>query len=276
LLTSAEFHVPEIHRTRLLNALQYGQDNAELSNTDSTMLDAYMEYICTRLLRSSTDPIPVLTSLIDLFITVVEYFGKLNLVNHTVEQYLKKNDEALRRIFHVPASEDKTFLQIWRRRRVNDVVSSIALWTMNEDFHERFGNGSMRESFFRKVKAKPPPKGYEGLAQNDDELDLVGKFTIFSIADTIDLIPKKEEWVVAPEANPHDEVLQTILNARLINRIGRIQFRWTFNTAEHMKLRNDELYLFCMPSRFLLEPSVQNAESSPDLALSYVQFRYPV
>ncbi|KAK6365734.1 hypothetical protein LTS17_011121 [Exophiala oligosperma] len=86
------------------------------------------------------------------------------------------------------------------------------------------------------------------------------------------LLPTLEPWVDAPSADPHEEVFQSRLNARLINRIGQVRFRWTFNFSEHMQLRNNELYIFCMPCRQLLEPNLVET-NTPDAALDSIGFR---
>ncbi|KIW12299.1 hypothetical protein PV08_09576 [Exophiala spinifera] len=265
----AEFHLDARLRERLLNALQYGDAAAERSNTDNNQLDPYLEYICTRLMRSSADGKPHLGNLVELFITAVEYFGHQERINHTVGKYLRTQEDHLRSIFSLDDSDEFAKAR-WRRERINDVVSSIALWIMEEDFHERFENQSIRAVFFSRVKAGFI--GYSNLALNDNQLDHDGNFTIWSIADVLGLLPTLESWVEAPSADPHEEVFQSRLNARLINRIGQVRFRWTFNCSEHMQLRNNELYLFCMPSRHLLEPKLVENDT-PDAALDSLGFR---
>jgi hypothetical protein len=191
--------------------------------------------------------------------------GNRDRIRNTVETFLEETNAELVDLF--PVATPEVARKRWRRYRVDDVVNCIALWIMDENFHQKFGNLLIRDKFFDKARIKRGE--FAGHATNDEELELDGKFSIQSLGFALGLIPQIEPWVTAPEANPHEEVLQSKLNARLIYRIGRIKFRWTFNLTEHLRLDNGVLSLFCMPCRLMLQPSSSEVENnSPDLALS--------
>ena len=76
----------------------------------------------------------------------------------------------------------------WRRYQVDDVVSCIALWVMDESLHEKFGNNAMRDKFFNSASAKA--YGFEGHATSDEEFELNGDFTIRSLGLALGLIPR--------------------------------------------------------------------------------------
>lgn len=151
-----DFHVDNEQRGRLLNALQYGDAAAERSNTYGNDLGPYLNYSCSRI-QSSVEFVDAdRPRLIELFITVVEYFGHQERIFRTVAQYLSDKEDSLRQIFDLEGIQNETSSANWRRQRINDVVSSIALWVMNEDFHSLFGNQSEQEVFFSRVKARRP------------------------------------------------------------------------------------------------------------------------
>ena len=142
-----------------------------------------------------------------------------------------------------------------------DTVNCIALWLMIEDFGDLFYNEAVRKDFYEYNE-----KMANNLAKNKDELEYDGKFTIPAFAERAGLIPTIASWVNAPQANPFEEIPKSSLNARLILRIGEVKITWTFDISKHLKFDHPTLYLFCMPSRLMFEPGMQETDN-PEKAL---------
>jgi hypothetical protein len=243
----------------LVNVLTSGSfRNGAPTTGDYRMFDTYIKYLCDRLLSGCEDKTVTLHSLIYLFAIVVEYFTATTRVRNTVEELLNDRHADIAEAF--PKAE--TDQEDWLRSRLTDIVNCIALWLMIEDFGTFFYNGRVRKDFYEYNE-----KLANNLARNSKELEYQGKFTIPAFAEIAGLIPKVAPWVNAPQANPFEEIPKSSLNARLILRIGQIRLNWTFDISKHLKFEHSILYLFCMPSRLVFEPGMQEADT-PDKALT--------
>jgi hypothetical protein len=245
-------------RELLVKVLTSGLRNGTPSTGDYGMFDTYITYLCNRLLSGCEDKSVTLHSLIVHFAIVVEYFTATRRVKNTIEEFLTDKRAEIAEVF--PAAE--TDKEDWRRSRLTDTVNAIALWLMIEDFGTLFHNQRVRKNFFE-YNEKHATK----LATNDTELEDQGKFNIPAFAEIAGLMPKIAPWVNAPEANPYQEIPKSDLNVRLILRVGQIKIDWTFDLSKHLKFEHSTLYLFCMPSRLMFEPGMQEADT-PDKALT--------
>jgi hypothetical protein len=245
-------------RDLLVHVLTSGSRNGAPAAGDYRMFDTYITYLCDRLLSGCEDKSVTLHSLIGLFAIVVEYFTATTRVKNTVEEFLNDKHAEIAEIF-LKGEVDQ---EDWRMSRLTDTVNCIALWLMIEDFGTLFYNGRVRKDFYEYNE-----KLANNLARNTKELEYQGKFTIPAFAEIAGLIPKVAPWVNAPQANPFEEIPKSSLNVRLILRIGEIKLNWTFDISKHLKFEHSTLYLFCMPSRLVFEPGMQDTDS-PDKALT--------
>jgi hypothetical protein len=245
-------------RELLVNVLTSGSRNPAPMTGDYRMFDTYITYLCNSLLNGRQDSSVSLHSLIGLFTIVVEYFTATTRVKNTVEQFLHDRYAEIVEVF--PKAE--TDHEVWRRSRLTDTVNCIALWLMIEDYGDLFYNETVRKDFYEHNE-----KMANNLARNKQELEYDGKFTIPAFAERAGLVPRIASWVNAPQANPFEEIPKSSLNARLILRIGRIKITWTFDISKHLKFENSTLSLFCMPSRLMFEPGMQETDN-PEKALT--------
>jgi hypothetical protein len=245
-------------RELLVRVLTSGSRNGAPSTGDYRMFDTYITYLCDRLLSGCEDKSVTLHSLIAHFALVVEYFTAAKRVKNTIEAFLTDKREEIAEVFPIAEADEED----WHRSRLTDTVNAIALWLMIEDFGTLFANQRVRKNFFE-YNEKHATK----LATNDKELGDQGKFNIPAFAEIAGLMPKIAPWVNAPEANPYEEIPKSDLNVRLILRVGQIKIHWTFDLSKHLKFEHSTLYLFCMPSRLMFEPGMQEADT-PDKALT--------
>jgi hypothetical protein len=241
----------------LVRVLTSGSRDPAPVTEDNGMFDTYIIYLCQSLLGSHHGSGVSLHSLIVLFTIVVEYFTATTRVRNTVEQFLDHRHAEIVQVF----PEEETDPEVWRRSRLADTVNCIALWLMIEDFGDLFYNEAVRKDFYEYNE-----KMANNLAKNKDELEYDGKFTIPAFAERAGLIPRIASWVNAPQANPFEEIPKSSLNARLILRIGEVKITWTFDISKHLKFEHPTLYLFCMPSRLMFEPGMQETDN-PEKAL---------
>jgi len=245
-------------RELLVKVLTSGSRNGAPSTRDYSMFDTYITYLCDRLLSGCEDKSVTLHSLIVHFAIVIEYFTATKRVKNTIEEFLADKREEIAETFPTAGMDEKH----WHRSRLTDTVNAIALWLMIEDFGTLFHNQRVRKNFFE-YNEKHATK----LATNDKELEDQGKFNIPAFAEIAGLMPKIAPWVTAPEANPYQEIPKSDLNVRLILRVGQIKINWTFDLSKHLKFEHSTLHLFCMPSRLMFEPDMQEADT-PDKALT--------
>lgn len=245
-------------RELLVRILTSGSRNGAPSTGDYGMFDTYITYLCSRLPGGCEDKSVTLHSLIVHFAIVVEYFTATQRVKNTIEDFLTDKRAEIAEVFPIAEADEED----WHRSRLTDTVNAIALWLMIEDFEILFANQKVRKNFFE-YNEKHATK----LATNDKELGDQGKFNIPAFAEIAGLMPKIAPWVNAPEANPYQEIPKSDLNIRLILRVGRIKIHWTFDLSKHLKFEHSTLYLFCMPSRLMFEPDMQEADT-PDKALT--------
>ena len=252
---SSEFHIAEQDRAILINVLTYGSQASGRANVDSRDLDPYIEYVCTALATSgSRDPEANPERLIQEFAIVVEYFSILGHESRTIGDFVNARREQLSELFEF----HETSARSWRSYRIYDAVSCISLWVIRPRFKKLFGNPEVRDKLF----ARPGL----GSARHDEDIDQNGNFTIRDFAEAANLLPRIEDWVSDPAADPREAVPWNKLNARLITRVGRIEIAWTFDISEHMLHRDGKLYVFCMPSRLVIDPTDQDA-NTPERAL---------
>jgi hypothetical protein len=245
-------------RELLVRILTSGSRNGAPYTGDYGMFDTYITYLCNMLPSGCEDKNVALHSLIVHFAIVVEYFTATERVKNTIEDFLTDKRAEIAEVFPIAEADE----EYWHRSRLTDTVNAIALWLMIEDFEILFANQKVRKNFFE-YNEKHATK----LATNDKELGDQGKFNIPAFAEIAGLMPKIAPWVNAPEANPYQEIPKSDLNIRLILRVGRIKIQWTFDLSKHLKFEHSTLYLFCMPSRLMFEPDMQEADT-PDKALT--------
>ena len=121
---------------------------------------------------------------------------------------------------------------------------------------------------FSGPKLRKREKHATKLATNDKELEDQGKFNIPAFVEIAGLMPKRSHRGSLHLKQTHtQEIPKSDLNVRLILRVGQIKTDWTFDLSKHLKFEHSTLYLFCMPSRLMFEPGMQEADT-PDKALT--------
>lgn len=238
-----------------MKVLLYGDTDINIPESlESHELNSYIEYVCRRLADIS-HPSASQLQRVCFFAEVVKYFSKN--AQKSIASFLKESREAIQQIF-----PPKFATSSYQQYLVKDTVLCIALWTTREYFRAAFGSFKARSQFVRKNKLN----SISGEANSVEELN-DGKFTINAFAGAAGLLPKVEDWVKAANSNPREEIRKKRLNAKLVRRIGRVKIEWTFDVSEHFKFTDRTLYLFCMPSKLVLDDENLTEKPSPEQAL---------
>lgn len=238
----------------MLNALVYSRKPSQWPVPHS--LDPYIEHICSRLAYDLSQTSAKQEDRARFFAEVVKYFTKNP--HKTVASFLSETKGVIREIFPLGSMDES----LWLQRLVGVTVLCISLWATRESISTAFGDWEDRDRFVNQfAKNKEDSEREKTLSKLDS-----GDFNIKTFARIAGLIPEVESWVTARDANPREEIRKSKLNAKLVRRVGRIKIKWTFDVSEHFKFSGKVLWLFCMPSKLVIDNEL-GGKDSPERAL---------
>ncbi len=93
----------------------------------------------------------------------------------------------------------------------------------------------------------------------------LGHFQITRFLEIADCLPRIDESV--DRIDPKEAIPAKKINAKLLRRIAKMDFEWTFDAAKHLYSHDGRtLSIFCMPCR--LQQAQGVAKNSPQRALA--------